>query len=225
MKYEEILEKLKNMASPKNVEGMARYGINPKNNLGISIYKLRPVAKEIGKDHQLALKLWNSGIHDARLLAVFIEESSLVTGEQMDSWAKDFDSWDICDQACTSLFDSTPHAWKKVYEWAESKEEFVKRGAFSIIAGLAVHDKKAADSKFEDFFPIIKRESTDERNYVKKAINWALRNIGKRNLTLNKKAVKTAREIQKINSKTAKWIANDAIRELTSEKIQNRLQR
>jgi len=192
---------------------------------GISIYKLRPVAKEIGKDHQLALKLWNSGIHDARLLAVFIEESSLVTGEQMDSWAKDFDSWDICDQACTSLFDSTPHAWKKVYEWAESKEEFVKRGAFSIIAGLAVHDKKAADSKFEDFFPIIKRESTDERNYVKKAINWALRNIGKRNLTLNKKAVKTAREIQKINSKTAKWIANDAIRELTSEKIQNRLQR
>ena len=213
------------MASPKNVEGMARYGINPKNNLGISIYKLRPVAKEIGKDHQLALKLWNSGIHDARLLAVFIEESSLVTGEQMDSWAKDFDSWDICDQACTSLFDSTPHAWKKVYEWAESKEEFVKRGAFSIIAGLAVHDKKAADSKFEDFFPIIKRESTDERNYVKKAINWALRNIGKRNLTLNKKAVKTAREIQKINSKTAKWIANDAIRELTSEKIQNRLQR
>lgn len=225
MKYEEILEKLKNMASPKNVEGMARYGINPKNNLGISIYKLRPVAKEIGKDHQLALKLWNSGIHDARLLAVFIEESSLVTGEQMDSWAKDFDSWDICDQACTSLFDSTPHAWKKVYEWAKSDEEFVKRGAFSIIAGLAVHDKKAADSKFEDFFPIIKRESTDERNYVKKAINWALRNIGKRNLTLNKKAVKTAREIQKINSKTAKWIANDAIRELTSEKIQNRLQR
>jgi len=225
MKYEEILEKLKTMANPKNVEGMARYGINPKNNLGISIYKLRHIAKEIGKDHQLALKLWNSGIHDARLLAVFIEDPTQVTEGQMDSWAKAFDSWDVCDQACTSLFDSTSHAWKKVYEWAKRDDEFVKRAAFSIIAGLAVHDKKAADTKFEELFKIIKRESTDERNYVKKAVNWALRNIGKRNLALNKKAVETAREIQKIDSKTAKWIASDAIRELTSEKTQKRLQR
>jgi 3-methyladenine DNA glycosylase AlkD len=141
----------------------------------------------------------------------------------MDSWAKDFDSWDICDQACTSLFDINPLAWKKVYEWAKRDEEFVKRGAFSLIAGLAVHDKKAEDSKFENYFPIIKRESTDERNYVKKAINWALRNIGKRNLSLNKKAIATALEIQKIDSKTSRWIASDAIRELKSKKVQDKL--
>ena len=225
MKYEKVLKILKSMANSKNVEGMARYGINPKNNLGISIYKLRPLAKDIGKNHELALKLWESGIHDARLLACFVDDPEMVTGEQMDSWAKDFDSWDVCDQTCTSLFDLTPLAWRKVIEWADRDEEFIKRGAFSLIAGLAVHDKKAEDSKFEDFFYIIKRESTDERNYVKKAVNWALRNIGKRNLTLNKKAIKTAREIQKIDSKTAKWIASDTIRELTSEKIQTRLRR
>ena len=202
---------------------MARYGINPKNNLGISIYKLRPIAKEIGKDHELALKLWDSGIHDARLLACFIEDPTKVTGEQMDSWAKDFDSWDVCDQACTSLFDLTPLAWIKVVEWAERGEEFVKRGAFSLIAGLAVHDKKASDKKFERFFPLIKKHSIDDRNYVKKAVNWALRNIGKRNLGLNKQMIKLSEEILKIDSKSAKWIARDALRELTSEKIQIRL--
>lgn len=223
MEYNEIINKLKSMGKPKNVEGMARYGINPKNNLGISIYQLRPMAKEIGKNHDLALKLWDSGIHDARLLACFIDETDKLTSEQMDSWAKDFDSWDICDQACTSLFDLNPIAWKKVFQWSKREEEFVKRGAFSIIAGLAVHDKKADNKKFEEFFPIIIRESTDERNYVKKAVNWALRNIGKRNIYLNKKAIKTAEEIKKIDSKSSRWIANDAIRELTSEKIQIKL--
>jgi 3-methyladenine DNA glycosylase AlkD len=225
MDYEEILKQLKLMGNPKNVEGMARYGINPKNNLGVSIYKLRPLAKDIGRNHELSLKLWNSGIHDARLLAVFIEDISKVTEEQMDSWANDFDSWDICDQACTSLFDLNPLAWKKVIEWAESDKEFVKRGAFSLIAGLAVHDKEAVDKKFEQIFPLIKKYSFDERNYVKKAVNWALRNIGKRNINLNKKAIEIAREIQKIDSKTAKWIASDAIRELTSEKVKQRLDR
>ena len=218
-----MIEKLRSMGNPKNVEGMARYGINPKNNLGVSIYKLRPLAKEIGINHELSLKLWKSGIHDARLLAVFIANPSQVTEEQMDSWAEDFDSWDVCDQACTSLFDLIPHANKKVFEWAENEREFVKRAAFSIIAGLAVHDKESDDKKFEKFFPIIKRESTDDRNYVKKAVNWALRNVGKRNKNLNKKAIKIAKEIQKIDSKTARWIANDAIRELTSEKIKKKL--
>ena len=225
MDYDEIIKRLKSMSDQKNVEGMARYGINPKNNLGISIYKLRPLAKEIGKNHELSLKLWKSGIHDARLLAVFIEEPTKVTEKQMESWAKDFDSWDVCDQACTSLFDLTPYAWKKAFEWSGRDEEFVKRGAFSLIAGLAVHDKKAEDSKIETFFPIIKKESTDDRNYVKKAVNWALRNIGKRNLNLNKKAIEIAKEIQKIDSKSAKWIANDAIRELTCEKIQKRIKK
>jgi 3-methyladenine DNA glycosylase AlkD len=223
MQYENILNKLKSMSNPEAVKGMARYGINPKNNLGVSIYKLRPIAKEIGKDHKLALKLWSSGIHDARLLACFIEDPAKVTSEQMDSWAKDFDSWDVCDQACTSLFDLTPLAWKKVFDWAKRDEEFVKRAAFSIIAGLAVHDKKASDKEFEQFSPLIKKHSVDERNYVKKAVNWALRNIGKRNLALNKQMIKLSKNIQKIDSKSARWIANDAIRELSSEKVQNRL--
>ena len=225
MNYNKVINQLKSMGDPKSVEGMARYGINPNNNLGISIYKLRPLAKKIGKNHELSIKLWNSGIHDARLLAVFIEDPTQVTDEQMDLWAQDLDSWDICDQACTSLFDLTPHAWKKVFEWSKRKEEFVKRVAFSIIAGLAVHDKKASDLKFEEFFTIIKRESTDERNYVKKAVNWALRNIGKRNLVLNKKAICIAKEIKNIDSKSAKWIANDAIRELTSDKIQKKVKK
>jgi len=225
MKCEEVLKKLKSLSDPEAVKGMARYGINPRNNLGVSIYKLRPIAKEIGKDHGLALQLWDLDIHDARLLAVFIEDPARVTEEQMDSWAADFDSWDVCDQACTSLFDVTPHAWKKVFEWAERDEEFVKRAAFSIIAGLAVHDKKASDEKFEKFQSIIKKHAVDERNYVKKAINWALRNIGKRSINLNEKAIQIAGEIQKINSKSARWIASDAIRELTSEKVRQRLNR
>ena len=225
MNYNKVINQLKSMGDPKSVEGMARYGINPNNNLGVSIYKLRPLAKKIGQNHELSIKLWKSGIHDARLLAVFIEDPTQVTEEQMDLWAQDFDSWDICDQACTSLFDLTPYAWKKVFEWSKREEEFVKRAAFSIIAGLAVHDKKAADFKFEEFFTIIKRESTDERNYVKKAVNWALRNIGKRNLALNKKAIFIAKEIKNIDSKSAKWIANDAIRELTSDKIQKKVKK
>jgi 3-methyladenine DNA glycosylase AlkD len=223
MQYEEIIKKLQSMSDPEAVKGMARYGINPKNNLGISIYKLRPIAKEIGKNHELALRLWDSKIHDARLLAVFVDDHSKVTDEQMDSWAKDFDSWDVCDQACTSLFDSTPFAWKKVFDWTKRDEEFVRRGAFSIIAGLAVHDKKANDKKFEQLFPLIKDCSTDERNYVKKAVNWALRNIGKKNRDLNRKSIAFCKEILLIDSKSARWIAKDALRELTSEKIQKRI--
>jgi 3-methyladenine DNA glycosylase AlkD len=225
MQYEKLLKKLKSMKKPENVEGMARYGINPKNNLGISIYKLRPIAKEIGKNHDLALKLWNSGIHDARLLACFIDDPKKVTSKQMDLWAYTFDSWDICDQACTSLFDLTPFAWEKILKWSKHEKEFVKRGAFSLIAGLAVHDKKANDKMFEKLFSIIIRESNDDRNYVKKAVNWALRNIGKRNKVLNKKAIETAKKILKIDSKTATWIANDAIRELTSEKVLKRFEK
>jgi len=143
----------------------------------------------------------------------------------MDLWAKDFDSWDICDQACTSLFDLSPLAWIKVNEWAEQKEEFVKRGAFALIAGLSVHDKTANDQKFEQLFHLIKKHSIDERNYVRKAVNWALRNIGKRNLQLNRKTIELSKEILTIDSKTAKWVARDALKELTSMKIQNRLKK
>lgn len=225
MQVENILTRLKAISNPEAVKGMIRYGINPKNNLGISIYQLRNLASEIGMDHDLAIKLWDTGIHDARLLACFVDNPTYVNSEQMDSWAKEFDSWDICDQACTSLFDGNPLAWRKVFEWAEQNEEFVKRGAFSLIAGLSVHDKKASDKKFELFFPLIKKHSIDKRNYVKKAINWALRNIGKRNAVLNKKAIEVSENILKLDSKTAQWIAKDALKELTSIKIQSRFQK
>ncbi|HWR64102.1 MAG TPA: DNA alkylation repair protein [Candidatus Thermoplasmatota archaeon] len=225
MNYDEIMSKLQSLANPENVKGMARYGINQHNNLGISIYLLRPLAKEIGINHALALKLWDSTLHDARLLACFIDDPQQITSEQMDAWAEDFDSWDICDQASTSLFDRSPLAYKKVFQWADKEKEFVKRAAFSLIAGLAVHDKTATEQDFERFLSLCIRHSNDERNYVKKAVNWALRNIGKRNLSLNKKALKTAEEIKNIDSKSARWIAADAIRELTSQKVRQRLER
>lgn len=184
---------------------------------------LRKMAKEIGKDHQLALKLWNSGFHEVRILAGLIDETEKVTEIQIEKWAKDFDSWDVCDQVCSSLFDKTNFAWQKVIEFSKRKEEFVKRTGFTLMACLAVHDKKAQDKDFIKLLPIIKREATDERNFVRKAVNWALRQIGKRNKNLNKEAIKIAREILKIDNKTAKWIAADAIRELKSEQIQKRL--
>ncbi len=225
MDYEDIIKKLHSLASPVNVQGMARFGINPHNNLGISIYQLRPLAKQIGTNHALALKLWNSQLHDARLLACFIEDPTKITSQQMDAWAADFDSWDICDQACTSLFDRSPLAYKKVFQWAEREEEFVRRAAFSLIAGLAVHDKTATEKDFDTFLTLCITYATDERNYVKKAVNWALRNIGKRTMTLNKEALKTAEKIKKIHSKSARWIASDAIRELTNQKTQEKLKR
>ena len=223
MKYEQILRKLKSQANKKNVEGMARFGINPKNTLGISVYILRSMAKGIGKDHKLAQQLWNSKIHEARLLAVFIDVPQKVTNSQMEKWAADFDSWDVCDQACTDLFDKTSLGWKKAVEWSRREEEFVKRGAFALMAGLAVHDKNASNSDFEKLLPIIERESRDERNFVMKAVNWALRNIGKRNRVLNRKAIEASKKIRMIDSKAAKWISSDALRELTSEKVRKRL--
>lgn len=223
MQVDTIITELKARANPEAIQGMARYGINPTNNLGITIYQLRQMARMIGVNHALALQLWGTGIHDARLLACFIDDPAAVTSEQMDSWAQDFDSWDICDQACTSLFDSSPLARTKIFEWAKRDEEFVRRGAFALIAGLSVHDKQASDRDFECFFPLIGKYAIDERNFVKKAVNWALRNMGKRNLPLNHKAITLSHDLLQQNSKTARWIARDALRELTSEKIQSKL--
>ncbi|MGB6839283.1 MAG: DNA alkylation repair protein, partial [Microgenomates group bacterium] len=202
---------------------MAKYGIKTGKAWGISIPNLRKLAKEIGKDHELAQKLWKSGIHEARILASMIDEVEKVTEKQMDNWLSDFNSWDVCDQVCMNLFDKTPYAFEKAKEWSMRKEEFEKRGGFALMACLAWHDKESPNSKFIKFFPYIKRESTDERNYVKKAVNWALRQIGKKNLSLNKAAIKTAEEVQKIDSRAARWIAADALRELTSEAVQRRL--
>ncbi|MFH1233425.1 MAG: DNA alkylation repair protein [Patescibacteria group bacterium] len=219
----DILKKLKNLSNPKNLEGMARFGINPKKAFGISIPDLRKLAKEIGKNHFLAQELWDSRIHEAKILASMIDELELVTKEQMDNWIKNFDSWDICDQVCMNLFDKTPFAFKKAIVWTKNESEFERRAGFALMACIAWHDKISSDKKFLGFLPYIKKYSFDERNYVRKAVNWALRQIGKRNINLNKLAIKTAKEILKIDSKTAKWIASDAIRELTNKAIQARL--
>lgn len=225
MQYEDILKHLYSRANPENVPGMARYGIRPAKPLGICMPELHTLAKQIGKNHELALQLWASGIHEARILACLVDHPTAVTEAQMEDWVKDFDSWDLCDQCCGNLFDRTPLAYQKAAEWSAREEEFVKRAGFALIACLAVHDKKAGDASFLEFLPLIRRESTDPRNFVKKAVNWALRHIGKRNLRLNRAAIQTAREILEIDAKSAKWIATDALRELTSDKVQKRVKR
>jgi 3-methyladenine DNA glycosylase AlkD len=218
MKYREVMRKLKALGSPENVAGMARFGIQPKNAYGVSAPAVRRLAREIGTDHRLAQQLWRSGNHDARGLAALIDDPAAVDEQQMESWAKDFDSWAVVDGACNNLFQTTAFAHQKAIEWAKREEEFVKRAGFSMMACLAVHDKQAPDAHFLRLLAIIKREATDERNFVKKAVNWALRQIGKRNLRLRQAAISTARQIRRLDSKAARWIAADALRELTSKK-------
>jgi 3-methyladenine DNA glycosylase AlkD len=202
---------------------MTKFGITVEQRLGVSVPDMRKLAKELGKDHDLATGLWDTGIAEARIVASMIGDPVKLTEEQMEDWVKDFDSWDVCDQVCMNLFDKSPLAWKKVIDWSVREEEFVKRAAFALIACLAWHDKKAEDEKFINLLPVIKRASTDDRNFVKKAVNWALRHIGKRNRNLNKAALNAAAEIRQIDSKAARWIASDAIRELESEAVQKRL--
>ena len=219
---EDLISQLNSLANAQNVSGMARFGINTHHALGISIYDLRRIAQRVEPSHDLAEELWATGIHEARILASYIERPGWMSEDQLERWVSDFDSWDVCDQVC-GLFEETPFAYAKVFEWSERPEEFVKRAAFAIIAGLAVHDKDANDEKLALFFPVIVREATDGRNFVKKAVNWALRNLGKRDQRLNGLAILTARHIQQINDRSARWIASDALRELESEKVQGRL--
>ena len=213
------------MAKPENLEGMARFGITGDKRLGISIPELRKLGKEIGEDHDMALKLWATGIQDAMILAALVDDPSQVTEEQAESWVKDIDTWDVCDQLCMNLFEKLPFAEKKIWEWSERDEEFVRRAAYALIACIAWHDKEASDEEMIKYFPVIRNGATDERNYVKKAVSWALRHIGKRNLNLNKEALKLAREIRKIDSKAARWISSDAIRELESDAVQRRVKK
>ncbi|TET46326.1 DNA alkylation repair protein [candidate division TA06 bacterium] len=222
---DKIIRELKKCAVPGAREGMARFGIKAEHALGVSIPDLRKMAKSIGKNHGLALRVWKTKIHEARILSSMIDEPERVTEKQMESWVKDFDSWDLCDQCCGNLFDKTEFARKKAIEWSKDKEEFVKRAGFALMAWMAFHDKKAEDKDFVRFFPTIKRESVDERNFVKKAVNWALRQIGKRNPNLNKEAVKLAKEIKKLDSSAARWIASDALRELESKAVRERLRK
>jgi 3-methyladenine DNA glycosylase AlkD len=223
MTVAKIVAELEAHANPANVAGMARYGINPKRALGVSIPRLRAMAKEIGRDHALARELWASGIHEARILAGLVDDPAKVTAAQLERWVGDFDSWDVCDGVCSNLFDKTPFAWEKAVAWSARSEEFVKRAGFVLMAALAVHDKKAPDERFRKFLPLIEREAADERNFVKKAVNWALRQIGKRNRALNGDAVAAAKRIRKIDSKSARWIAADALRELESGAVRERL--
>ncbi len=222
---EEVLKKLRAQAKPENVGGMTRYGMIADRRLGVSVPDMRKIAKEVGKDHRLALELWTTGIPEAKIVASMIDEPEKLTEEQMEAWVTGINSWDICDQVCMNLFEKTPLAWKKIRDWAERDEEFVKRTAFSLIACLAWHNKEAEDEKFIELFPVIKQGATDERNFVKKAVNWALRNIGKRNPNLSKAALKAAKEIQQIDCKTAHWVASNAIKELESEAVQRRLRK
>jgi 3-methyladenine DNA glycosylase AlkD len=224
MHSRDILDELRSMADPSGLEGMGRFGIATGSALGgISVPTLRRMAKRIGRDHSLAADLWASGIHEARILAGLIDVPALVTEEQMEAWAADFDSWDVVDGTCCNLFDRTPHAYSKAVEWSGRDEEFVKRGAFSLMAGLAVHDKASSNQALRRFFPLIEREAGDPRNFVRKAVNWALRQIGKRNLTLNREAVSVARRIERTGPPSARWVASDALRELLSEAVQTRL--
>jgi 3-methyladenine DNA glycosylase AlkD len=231
-----IIAQLCAMGSGENRAGMARYGINVERAFGVSVYELRKVAKRLGRDHGLALALWSTANHEACLLACFVDDPAAVTPKQMEAWAADFDSWDLCDQACTSLFDQTTHAWTKAVAWAERDEEWIKRGGFALMAGLAWHDKGTADKPFRKLLAIIEREAFDDRNFVKKAVNWALRNIGKRNHGLNQAALACAKRILSAanrragaerggdaGARAARWIATDAIRELGSTKVRARV--
>ena len=219
----DVVNEIKRRGNAEAVVGMARFGIRTSAAFGVSVPRLREMSRKIGKDHELAQRLWETGIHEARILAGMIDESARVTEDQMEEWGTDFDSWDVVDGSCGNLFDKTPFAAGKAHEWSTRREEYVKRAAFVLMAELAVHDKNAPDRTFLEFLPLIIKESSDDRNFVKKAVNWALRQIGKRNMTLNKAAIQAAKTIQTQDSACAKWIAADALRELTSPQVQKRL--
>jgi 3-methyladenine DNA glycosylase AlkD len=221
----EVLEWMESIRSDSNLAGMARYGIRTDRSFGIGMEPLKSKAKEIGKDQELALDLWETGYRDARHLAVLISDRKKVTDTQMESWVKDFDSWDVCDGACLHLFANSPLAVGKAKEWAQREGEFQRRAGFVLMATVTVKQKKLPDSELEAFLPLIEEYCTDERNFVRKAVNWALRQIGKRNVELNASAIETAERIASLDSKAARWIAKDALRELRSDAVQERLRK
>ncbi len=223
MNIKEILKTLKAAGSPENVAGMARYGIVTQSAYGAPSLAIERLARKVGKDHSLAEELWQTGNHDARALACFIEEPTRVTAAQMERWVRNFENWAICDGCCLHLFDRTRFAWPKAIQWSGRKPEFIRRAGFTMMAVLAVHDKQANDARFLELLPLIETGANDERKYVRKAVNWALRSIGKRNFRLNQAALRTAERIHKLDSPAARWIASDARRELASTAVQQRL--
>jgi 3-methyladenine DNA glycosylase AlkD len=215
---EDVLSQLREHGTPAGKSGMQRFGIDTTHALGVSIPVLRGMAKKLKKDHVLALALWGTGIHEARILASMIDDPAQVTVRQINAWVKDFNSWDLCDQVCGNLFDRTPFAVAKAKEFSKHKQEYIKRAGFVLMAEYAVHGKTAEDEVFLSFLPLIEKEAYDERNFVRKAVNWALRQIGKRNLSLCNEAIRTAKRILKQDSKAARWVAQNALQELKGRK-------
>lgn len=229
MTKDQVVKKLRSMGSAENVEGMKRFGIVTTKAFGIATPVLKQYAREVKKAasdrHLLASELWSTGIYDARVIAYLIDDPKQVSSEQMDRWVRDFDNWATVDGTCGYLFCCTPFAYTKAFEWAEQDAEFVKRAAFSMMAYLAVHDKKASDEKLLPFLSVIESKADDDRNFVKKSVNWALRQIGKRSRRLHESAIETAMRIASQENRSARWIAADALRELRSEKVIERLER
>ena len=222
---DDVMKELQSKAKPESIKGMAKFAVVGDKRMGVSVPDMRKIAKAIGKNHPLALELWETGVPEGMIVAGMVAEPDKLTEVEMENWVVDINSWDICDQVCMNLFEKTPFAEKKIFEWSFRDEEFVKRASYALIACLAWHDKQAGDDQFINYFPLLVAGSTDERNFVKKAVNWALRNIGKRNQNLNQEAIRVARQIKEIDSKSARWIASDALRELQSDKIQERLRK
>ena len=219
------LKELRALGEQRNVEGMARYGIRAKIVYGVAKPKMDELARRIGKDHRLALELWSSGVHDARILAGMVDLPREVSAGQMERWVRDFDNWDVCDGTCCHLFVFAAPAWKKAVAWSRRHPEFIKRAGFALMAYLAYRDKQATDLQFRRLLALIEREAYDDRNFVRKAVNWALRNIGKRSLRLNREATRAAARIRLQGSPSARWIAADALRELQSPAVAARLRR
>jgi 3-methyladenine DNA glycosylase AlkD len=219
----EILAWLKRRGSKANREGMARFGIVSEHAFGVSVADLRAFAKQLGRDHDLALALWETGCYEARMLTAFVDEPARVTSRQMERWVRDFDNWAICDGLCFHLFDRTPHAWVKVKAWAPRQEEFVRRSAFALLAALALHDKTAADELFIHALPLIRSAAGDERNFVKKGVSWALRGIGSRNERLHAEALTVAHQLADSADRTERWVGKDAVRDLSRPLVLRRV--
>ena len=220
MEFTKIIHKFEELSDVDFAENMKRFGIQYVKSYGLRLPQIKKIAKQCGRNHELALKLWNHGYHETYLLATLVEEPEKVDSIQLNDWVNAFYSWDLVDQACINLLRFIPEAIDNIFIWCESDEEFVKRTAFSLIAVLAVHNK---DADFDKYFDIIKEASKDNRNFVKKSVNWALRQIGKSNLENNRKALRLAYEILDIDNKASRWVAKGAIRELESEKVQDKL--
>ncbi len=217
------LASLERMSTQRDRDNLARFGIEATNPLGVSMSNIQLLAKRLGRSHELAAALWDTNVYEARMLTSFVDEPERVTAAQMDRWCRDFDNWGICDTLCFKLFDQTPHAWAKVAQWGDKHDEFVKRAAFALLASLAAHDKSATNDQFIETLPLIERAATDERNFVKKGVSWALRTLGRRNAVLNDAAVTVARRLAASTEPAARWIGKGALKELTNALVKRQL--